>query len=428
MRKITIEECLELMAGLAVNATVVPAFIVLDRDKKIIFDIAKKVFKGTALTDRQLEAVKKILITRYKSQFRIRGIDLENSVNNLRQPLRHLDRSEYIRIENGSDYLEPYWSGFTPQKVIVVRFPFNMTYSKAMSAVRKLLGPVPSRYYSQKLKDKYILPYTEKIVHRLISNFKNKIKDIDPVLLDVHDQCEKLYKRPDQFVPGIYNYQIKNSSPVTTQYHREYFGDPAKENLHLYYDRKEKLGLHYFDKNNLAESSSNLSTLSKVILERQYSKINLDSEKWKLEQIVDTVIELRRFPLMVVLKGDTEQNSLEDLHNTHKLFKNLIPKNEISVLARCKNSTSFGKEFNEYVKDNQLNNSLAKSTKIVYITSKKIPKPLLTSDWEAEAVLVCDNTRAYTKVDKYVSTIDLQLQINGQDSYWSRVHYGADTI
>ena len=177
MRKITIEECLELMAGLAVNATVVPAFIVLDRDKKIIFDIAKKVFKGTALTDRQLEAVKKILITRYKSQFRIRGIDLENSVNNLRQPLRHLDRSEYIRIENGSDYLEPYWSGFTPQKVIVVRFPFNMTYSKAMSAVRKLLGPVPSRYYSQKLKDKYILPYTEKIVHRLISNFKNKNVD-----------------------------------------------------------------------------------------------------------------------------------------------------------------------------------------------------------------------------------------------------------
>jgi hypothetical protein len=428
MHKITIEECLELMAGLAVNATVVPAFIVLDRDKKIIFDIAKKVFKGTALTDRQLEAVKKILITRYKSQFRIRGIDLENSVNNLRQPLRHLDRSEYIRIENGSEYLEPYWSGFTPQKVIVVRFPFNMTYSKAMSAVRKLLGPVPSRYYSQKLKDKYILPYTEKIVHRLISNFKNKIKDIDPVLLDVHDQCEKLYKRPDQYVPGIYNYQIKNSSSVTTQYYREYFGDPAKENLHLYYDRKEKLGLHYFDKNNLAESSSNLSTLSKAILERQYSKINLDSEKWKLEQIVDTVIELRRFPLMVVLKGDTHQNSLEDLHNTHKLFKNLIPKNEISVLARCKNSTSFGKEFNEYVKDNQLNNSLAKSTKIVYITSKKMPKPLLTSDWEAEAVLVCDNTRAYTKVDKYVSTIDLQLQINGQDSYWSRVHYGADTI
>jgi len=65
MRSITIEECLELMAGLSTHA-INPAFIVLDRDKQIIFDIAKKVFKGSALTDRQLDAVKKILITRYK--------------------------------------------------------------------------------------------------------------------------------------------------------------------------------------------------------------------------------------------------------------------------------------------------------------------------------------------------------------------------
>ena len=42
MRSITIEECLELMAGFSAKA-VTPAFILLDRDKKIITDIAKKV-------------------------------------------------------------------------------------------------------------------------------------------------------------------------------------------------------------------------------------------------------------------------------------------------------------------------------------------------------------------------------------------------
>jgi|TARA_R110000803_G_scaffold55676_1_gene112638 hypothetical protein len=428
MRSITIEECLEAMAGLTVNATVTPAFIVLDRDKKIIFDIAKKVFKGSALTDRQLEAVKKILITRYKSQFKIRGIDLENSVNNLRQPLRHLDRTEYMRLEEGSKYLEPFWSGFTPQKVIVTRFPFNMTYSKTITEVKKLLGPTISRYYSQKLKDKYILPYTEKVTHRLLTKFKNKIKDIDPVLLDVYDQCEKIYKKSDQYVPGIYNYQIKNSSETVTKYHQEYFGDPVKENLYLYYDRKEKLGLKHFDQKELAQSTHSLSALSKAILERQWPRINLDLKKWPMEQVIETITELRRFPLLVIISGSTEKECLADLHSTHKLFKNIIPNNEIAVMARCKNSTTFGKEFNDYIKDNQLNNSLAKSTKIVYITSKKIPKPLLTSEWESEAVLICDNTRNYSKVDKYVGTIDLQLQINGQDSFWSQVHFGADTV
>jgi len=427
MRSLTIEDCLELIAGYSAKA-VTPAFILLERDKKIITDIAGKVFRGVALTDRQLDAVKKILITRYKSQFKIRGIDLENSVNNLRQPLRYLDRSEYIRIEEGTNYLEPYWSGFTPSKVIVTRFPFNMTYSKQITEVRKLLGPLNSRFYSQKLKDKYILPYTEKIVHRLIGKFKNKIKDIDPILLDVYNECEQIYKKEKDYVPGIYNYKIQNSSDAVTKYYQEYFGDPVNENLYLYFDRKEKMGLKYFDKVSLSQSTQNLSALSKAILDRNYSRINLDTKKWPLEQIVNTVHELRRFPLLVVLPGQTEKDSLEDLHKKHKLFKNIVDDKDISVLVRCKNGTTFGKEFNDYIKDNKLNNSLAKTTKVVYITSKKIPKPLLTSGWEPEAVLIGDNTRSYTKVDKYIGTIDLQLQINGQDSYWNQIHIGADTV
>jgi len=427
MRSITIEECLELMAGLSTHA-INPAFIVLDRDKQIIFDIAKKVFKGSALTDRQLDAVKKILITRYKSQFKMRGIDLENSVNNLRQPIRYLDRSEYIRLEEGSKYVEPYWAGYVPNKVIVIRFPFNMTYTKILNEVRKLLSGDNSRYYSQRLKDKYILPYTEKLTHKLITKFKNKIKDIDPILLDVYSECEKISKTPEQYIPGIYNYQIQHSSTTISQFYTEYFGEPAKENLFLYYDRKDKMGLHFFDTKELSTSKKNLSALTQKILERQYSRINLDLTKWTLPQITETILELRRIPLLVILPGTKEEDTLNQLHQTHKLFKNIIDSKEISVLARCKNSTLFGKEFNDYIKDNQLNNSLAKKTKLVYITNKKIPKPLLTSEWEPEAVLICDNTRSYTKVDRYVGTIDLQLQINGQDSYWNQIHFGADSL
>ena len=110
--------------------------------------------------------------------------------------------------------------------------------NKQITEVRKLLGPLNSRFYSQKLKDKYILPYTEKIVHRLIGKFKNKIKDIDPILLDVYNECEKIYKKESEYVPGIYNYKIQNSSEIVTNYYQEYFGDPVNENLYLYFDCK----------------------------------------------------------------------------------------------------------------------------------------------------------------------------------------------
>jgi hypothetical protein len=42
--------------------------------------------------------------------------------------------------------------------------------------------------------------------------------------------------------------------------------------------------------------------------------------------------------------------------------------------------------------------------------------------------LICDNTRNYSKVDKYVSNIDLQLQVNGQDSFWNQLHFGSETL
>ena len=85
---------------------------------------------------------------------------------------------------------------------------------------------------------------------------------------------KKIYKKESEYVPGIYNYKIQNSSETVTNYYQEYFGDPVNENLYLYFDRKEKMGLKYFDKDMLKESSKDLSPLSTAILHRTYARIN----------------------------------------------------------------------------------------------------------------------------------------------------------
>ena len=100
---------------------------------------------------------------------------------------------------------------------------------------------------------------------------------------------KKFTKNPAEYVPGIYNYKIQNSSETVTNYYQEYFGDPVNENLYLYFDRKEKMGLKYFDKDMLKESSKDLSPLSNAILHRTYARINLDTKKWPLEQIINTM-------------------------------------------------------------------------------------------------------------------------------------------
>ena len=176
MQTYPIEQCLEIMAGFQ-SGPVAKPFVILERDKKILVDIAKKVFKGSALTDKQYEVVKRILVNRYASQFKLRDIDIQNSANILRKPIRHLDRTKYIRIEDGSDYQDGIWGGFTPLKIVVIRFPFNLMLSKLVSDIKKLFPHKVGRFYSQRIKDKYLLPFDERIIHKLVGRFKGRIKE-----------------------------------------------------------------------------------------------------------------------------------------------------------------------------------------------------------------------------------------------------------
>lgn len=426
MHTVSIEACLELIAGFSENKITKP-FILLERDKKIILDIAKKVYKGYALTDRQYEVVKKILINRYASQFKLRNIDIQNSVNTLRQKLRVLDRTKYIRIEDGSNYLDPIWAGYTPKKVIVVRFPFNMVLTKLIQDIRKLFPDLIGRFYNQRLKDKYLFPFHERLVYKLIGRLKGRMTEIDPDLMTIYNKIDQMEKNPAEHIPGIYNYKFSNISPTVTKKYTDLFGQPSIDNLYKFWDRRHHMGINKIDEQELAESYKNLTTLTKKIIKRNQPFINIDTTKWQLEQVVETLVQLDRFPLLVVLPHN-DFASLELLAKIHNLLKNIIPLEDVSVMHRRKNLTDSGKEYNDYIHEQKINNALAKNTKIVYITNKKVPKPLVKSDWRPSTVICMDDSRSYTKVDSFIHEFDLVFQINGQNNYWNSIHYDTETI
>mgnify|MGYP001157255183 FL=1 len=426
MHTISIEACLELIAGFSENKITKP-FILLDRDKKLIIDIAKKVYKGYALTDRQYEVVKRILINRYASQFKARNIDIQNSANQLRKPIRVLDRTRYIRIEDGSNYLDPIWAGYTPKKVVVVRFPFNMILTKLIQDTRKLFPDLITRFYNQRLKDKYLFPFNERVIYKLIGRFKGRMTEVDPILLDIYNKIDVMQKNPDNHIPGIYKNKFSNISPQVTEKHTKLFGEPNTENLFKFWDRRDHMGIKKVDEQDLQESCKNLTVLSKKIIKRTQPFINIDTTKWQLEQVVETLLELDRFPLLVVLPHN-DFKSLELLREIHSLLKNVVASEDVSVMHRRKNLTDSGKDYNDYIHEQKINNALANNTKIVYITNKKVPKPLVKSDWRPSTVICMDDSRSYTKVDSFIHEFDLVFQINGQNNYWNSIHYDTETI
>ena len=82
----TVEDCLEILAGFRKESD---KFSLMKEDYTIMHSIAKQVFKGTALTDRQLALMQKKLPA-YKDQFDNADITLE--LVKLRKPLRSINR------------------------------------------------------------------------------------------------------------------------------------------------------------------------------------------------------------------------------------------------------------------------------------------------------------------------------------------------
>ena len=258
MRIINIEDCLELMCGLLIEEEFSPAVEIAEKDKKLLLSIAQSTFKGKALSDRQYEVVKKILTNGYQKDFLDRNVDLPSSINNIRRPLRKIDRSEYIAIEKYQDNLSgaSYQAYDDTGKCLVVRFPFNMKYSKLITEIKKFILFPSEGYKSDNYK--HILPFTETIVYKTIDLFKDHIKDIQPELFDIYNEIDGYRNAPEKYVPGIYGLQIKNTPKNIVQPVVDKLGEPTLENLFLYNDRKEQVGLVHFDEDNLASSIQNL--------------------------------------------------------------------------------------------------------------------------------------------------------------------------
>ena len=90
----TVEDCLEILAGFRKESD---KLSLMKEDYTIMHSIARQVFKGTALTDRQLALMQTKLLA-YKDQFDNADIPLE--INKLRHPLRKINRDKYVKLDN----------------------------------------------------------------------------------------------------------------------------------------------------------------------------------------------------------------------------------------------------------------------------------------------------------------------------------------
>lgn len=399
----TVEDYLELLVGLQGD----DSFDVDKSDKTILQSIGRQVYKGTALTDRQHSLIKDKLLF-YKQQFADKGYNVETCLDSLRMPLRKIDRSKYIKLVTTAEvYANTVYETYKSNWLwIKIRFPFNKKNITDLESIKPDTG-----YHHQKGTHEHNILFTEKNVLNVVEAFKNKSFEIDREILEYYEKVLEISKNPDSYIPGVYNLKLKNLPGNAVASIQDSVGKLSIDTLALYKDRSLLYGLVHFDEADLNKSLLQYSNLSQRVVNRKSNRVFINRASWNLNELVNSIYELNRFPLMVMLDEDHAADQLSELHQA---FRNLIDNSAVSVMFRLDNNTPATREFNEYIKDNSLNNPLDKNTKIVYINKNKMPKMIIKDGWAPSTVLSVSSTKTFNKLDVFEVEADLTIHYDSE--------------
>jgi len=364
---INLEDCLEYLTGLR-QAPV--EFTVEKTDATIINSIARQVFKGTALTDRQ-SALMHEKLQKYRDQFINLDWDFDYAVNQLRQPLRHIDRSKYIKLADNE---------------IKIRFPFRKT---EIMLVQEVANTAQDNYRHEKGSHTHYFECNEINILNLLDRFNNKEFEIDRELVELYDNIKTVHNNPQEYLSGFLDKNLLNVNPALMPAIQNELGELNNNSLTQFFDRRFRYG---FDLTDVIPNN----TLAQKIAHRKDAQYQSKPSAETSSEVLNALWNLNRFPMLVILE---ENNAEDQLYEFANHYRDILNPEEQSVLFRLEDKDA---GFNQLIKDRKLNNWVDNTTKIVYINKSKLPKLLVNNEWKPSAAF-CFSSAMDRYVNSYVS-------------------------
>lgn len=344
-------------------------------DYNLIHSLSRQLIRNIGFTDRQYELAKK-KVDDYSDYFSFLN-DIESIKETHTLPLRQIDRSRWIKIiENEKNDFQ-----------IAVRFTFQ---KKLISAIESLRSKASE--YDKQNKIHYF-PYNEKTLYDIIEMFQDKNFEIDNTALDIYQKI-KSFKKED-CLPGIYNQKLKNLNSSAKEMIENEIGEFSEDTALLYKDRCLKYAINVF---NYDLDKNKYNTLTYNIANRSTPHILISDSKYNLDDIIVSLDELKRLPMLCIVPQDTAFDSIVQFH---QYARNLIASQHTSVSFRMDNQGE-GIEFNKFIRDNKLNNKVDSNTKLLYTTENKVPKPLVQAGWKPNSIFVMNEGRNTFRIKKVV--------------------------
>ena len=366
---------------------------ILPADTLILRSISQQVKKGSALTDRQYQLVKLKMETYREQISNMITVDLDQCLAKSRLPLREINRSKTISFIMHCELVGPgvpYESRKDSWKWIKIQFPFN---KKQINEVERIAGAHRDKYFHRRGTCTHYFRYSENILFKIVDVFKNKHFQIDDDILEFYNKVSVIKENAPLYLTNFSNGEFYNLTPPTLELIETELGSVDKIDTVKLFDRRRRYGIRSVDCQ-LPDS------LTGVIAARSGTEICVNPGEYNLDAIVESIQELDRFPILLLIDTPDQLSQVETIH---KAFFEVVPNEKQSVLFREPNTIKYN--LNNYIHDNNLNNWVDADTKIVYISKSKLPKLLLKTDWRPMTVLSLSSNRSVRTVDTYVRDV-----------------------
>lgn len=348
----------------------------------IYYSIYKQTIRGIALTDRQYKLVSSKIFEVYNIQ------DLPCKL-----PLRQIDRSKYITVVSHADMLgsdSVYESYKNTWKWIKVRFPFSKKDIVKIESVK----PIKNQYYYHKKgshEHYYFLHPTH--AFGIVEAFKNRGFEIDSQVLELANAAKEIFENKNNYIPSKENFNDYLQGLTDIQK----------------YDRSHRYGFH-----SPVVTAMNLT--EEIAFRGNRAQVLAHPDVYSINDITQSLKYLDRYPLLVCIDITDAYQQLSEWHNSFD-----VPNELQSVLFRVDNEGNNVSDFNQYIKDNNLNNWVDENTKIVYISKQMLPKVLLKANYKPICAVAKTSTRCNSTVQTFINFhCDLIIYNDKMESFFNK--------
>ena len=364
------------------------------KDSRVLRSLATSVISHVFITENQSNLLLKILRENQK-KLKFFGDEIATVLASPQwsRDFRQVEQVRKMYISKNEDN-EP---------GIQIEFTYNSEIRKILQNLTKkvenLNQAVPGKMFTADLTEQNIVFLVEAL---------------DPLEFDIVDSIRNHYTTIKSWSKLNVDHQFLLTSITNQNFHKAITADLGIEtplDQSIINDRSVRYQY-------LTETAKNPGeTLVEYVANRPNTRLWVDKAQHSLTAILESLVYLKRIPVMVVFDNTTESKSLENLELLSNALKNVGIFDDVGIYFRLQN-TDVGRKFNQLIAANSYNSKLDSTTKIAGVQGGKIPKFFLTNTWRPMSVIAIDTRMGlrHGKTSVYTNCCDLIIEHSDEAS------------